>query len=287
MLAGVLFPRGQGESVSVTDQAFETLQTRMTPSGVLTVSLNRPRRGNAINMAMWRDLFSLFAAMARDPVVRAVIITGNAASFCTGMDLGVFADMSALLESETCEGRKREALLRAISYFQRGISLFESSPVPTIACVSGSCLGGAIDLITACDLRMCTRNSEFSVKEVDLAIVADLGTLQRLPILVGEMKARDLALTGRHFSGDEAVEMGLCLGPVFATEEEMLAAAVSKAETIAQKSPLTIRGIKTSLNFSRDHSVQEGLDHVRMLNAAQIYSVDLLESNMKKPFSLP
>lgn len=283
MLAKLLFPRGQGESVM--DQPLETIQTRLSPTGVLTATLNRPKRGNSLNMEMWRDLYSLFGQVANDSKVRAVIVTGNAASFCTGMDLSVFSEMSALLASESCEGRKREALLRAISYFQRGINLFEECHVPVIAAISGSCLGGAIDLITACDLRMCTTSSDFSVKEIDLAIVADIGTLQRLPALIGEMQCRDLAFTGRHFSGEEAVKMGLCLGPAYSTEGEMLAAAMRKAELIALKSPLTMRGIKASMNFSRDCSVQEGLQHVRMLNASQIYSSDLTEAFTQKPFT--
>jgi enoyl-CoA hydratase/carnithine racemase len=109
-----------------------------------------------------------------------------------------------------------------------------------------------------------------------LAIVADIGTLQRLPKLIGEQRARDLSYTGRNVSGKEAFEMGLVLSPPFKTEAEMLKAVHEKAEVIASKSPLTIRGVKSSLNFSRDHSVAEGLNHVKMHNAAFLYSSDLL-----------
>lgn len=274
-LESISFPRQAG---TVLSQKFETILTSMTVTGVLTVRLNRPSRGNSLNMAMWNDLNLLFDAIKRDNGVRAVILTGSENSFCTGMDLSVFLDMQKLAAKEPCEARKRESLSSIIEYLQQSISLAEKCHVPVIAAVSGFCIGGAVDLITACDLRLCTKSADFSVKEVDLAIVADIGTLQRLPKLVGEQHARDLCYTGRHFSGKEAFAMGLVLLPPFETEAEMLAVAHEKAELIASKSPVTMRGIKASLNFSRDHSVSESLNHVKMHNAAYLYSTDLLEA---------
>jgi len=254
----------------------ETISTILSPSGILTARLNRPNRGNAFNMQMWADWNSLFAAVNKDSETRVVVVTGSEASFSTGMDLSVFSQMQALAEKEQCQARKREALAHVIDYFSSSVSLSETCRVPVLAAISGSCIGGAVDIATACDLRFCTENTVFSVKEIDLAIVADIGTLQRLPKLIGEQRARDLSYTGRNVSGKEAFEMGLVLAPPFKTEAEMLKAVHDKAEVIASKSPLTIRGIKSSLNFSRDHSVAEGLDHVKMHNAAFLYSSDLL-----------
>jgi len=254
----------------------ETISTILSPSGILTARLNRPTRGNAFNMQMWADWNSLFAAVNKDSETRVVVVTGSEASFSTGMDLSVFSQMQALAEKEQCQARKREALAHVIDYFSSSVSLSETCRVPVLAAISGSCIGGAVDIATACDLRFCTENTVFSVKEIDLAIVADIGTLQRLPKLIGEQRARDLSYTGRNVSGKEAFEMGLVLAPPFKTEAEMLKAVHDKAEVIASKSPLTIRGIKSSLNFSRDHSVAEGLDHVKMHNAALLYSSDLL-----------
>ena len=279
MIQRIFFPRRPGTTLG---QQLETIICSMSESGVLTVKLNRPKKGNAMNMAMWRDLFLLFDAIRHDSKVRCVILTGNQSSFCTGMDLSVFSDLNAQAEEEKCEARKREGLAQIITYFQDGISLPEKCHIPVIAAISGSCIGGAVDLVTSCDLRLCTTTADFSVKEIDLSIVADIGTLQRLPRLIGDMQARDLSFTGRHFNGEEAVALGLCLGPAYASEEEMLRAAEKKAELIATKSPLTMRGIKKSLNYSRDHSVAEGLDHVKMLNSAQLYSTDLIESMMQK-----
>jgi len=135
-----------------------------------------------------------------------------------------------------------------------------------------------VDIITACDLRLSTADATFCVKEVDLGIVADIGTLQRLPFAVGEQRARELALTARDVCGDEAAEMGLTLGPASADRDALRARARELAECIAAKSPLTTRGTKRSLNYSREHPTEDGLNHVAMLNAAQIMSTDLDEA---------
>ena len=138
-------------------------------------------------------------------------------------------------------------------------------------------MGGGIDLITACDMRYATKDAMFSVKEIDLAIVADLGTLQRLPGLIGDGLARELAYTGRAFDGNEAHAMKL-VNQVFADKDSLMTAVLKTAAEIAGKSPLTIRGIKDTMNFSRDHSVAEGLSYVSAKNAAILFSPDLTEA---------
>ena len=273
-LTRLAFPRKPG---TVDSLALETIVTSLSPKGVLTARLNRPRRGNSLNMAMWRDLNSLFTAIKRDSGVRCVILTGDERNFSTGMDLSVFVEMQKVSQMESCEGRRRESLLQIIEYLQESVSLAENCHVPVLACVSGPCIGGAIDIITACDMRFCTKTASFSVKEIDLAIPADIGTLQRLPRLIPEQVARDLAFTGRQFDAAEAWDIGLVLKPPFDSETEMLDFVTAKAEEIATKSPLTVRGVKRSLNYSRDHSVAEGLQHIRMHNAAFLYSNDLIQ----------
>ena len=255
----------------------ETIATSLSATGVLTAKLNRPQRGNALNMTMWSDLNSLYEAIRQDSGIRCVILTGNEQTFCTGMDLSVFAEMQRVAMKESCEGRKRESLLNFIEYLQNSISAPEKCHVPVLVAVSGPCIGGAIDLITACDLRFCTTSASFCVKEIDLAIAADIGTLQRLPKLIGEQHARDLCFTARTFYGREAYDLGLVLCPPFETEAEMLKFVTEKANSIASKSPLTMRGVKRSLNFSRDHSVEEGLAQIALQNSALLYSNDLLE----------
>ena len=180
---------------------FDTLSVDAHNGGIISMRLNRPEKLNAVNMQMWEEVETFFKTVERDSGARVVVIEGEGRSFSAGMDLNVFAAMQTVAQQITCEARKRESLLRIIKRFQDAISLPEQCKVPVIASIHGLCIGGAVDFITACDIRLCDVSAEFSVKEVDLAIVADIGTLQRLPTIVGEQCARELAYTGRHMFG--------------------------------------------------------------------------------------
>ena len=209
------------------------------------------------------------------------------------MDLEVFAEMSKLSSLVKCEGRKREGIENLINFFQDCISAPEiTCPVPVIAAISGYCIGGAVDLIAACDMRYCTNSSNFSIKETDLAMVADIGTLQRLPKLIGDSQTRELAYTSRIFNGTEAEKLGLALKS-FNTDEELMSHVNKIAESIALKSPLTIRGIKKTLLYSRDNTVKDSLYQVNLNNTAYLYNADLMEATKahltkaKPSFTLP
>lgn len=238
-IENVAYLRKQKNVASLNCKTISTQEIAGNP-GVYTVCLNRPSRGNAFNMQMWLELQETFQAADGDHSVRAIVLTGNSASFSTGMDLSVFSDMQKLAKAESCEGRKREALSNFIQFLQDAISAPEVCTIPVIAAISGYCIGGAVDLITACDLRYCTDNSTFCVKETDLAMVADIGTLQRLPKLIGDQQTRELAYTGRTINGTEAQSLGLVLKS-FANEEMMRQHVDKVARAIAEKSPLTIR----------------------------------------------
>jgi len=149
--------------------------------------------------------------------------------------------------------------------------------VPVIAAVHGACIGGGIDMIGACDLRYCTADAKFSIKEVDLAVTADVGTLQRLRHIIGLPRLTELAYTGETFDGRKAQEIGL-VGQAYAGRDELMAGVEQLARRIAAKSPLTVRGIKYNLLYSRDHSVREGLEMVANWNAAFLVSDDLREA---------
>lgn len=138
---------------------------------VATVTLNRPKSLNAFNMEMWEEFKQIFEKLSYDSEVRVAILTGSEKSFSTGMDLGVFLDIDVALGREQCEGRRKEGLKRIIQFFQDSVSSTERCAVPVIAAVSGHCIGGAVDVITACDLRYCTEDAKFSIKETDLAMV--------------------------------------------------------------------------------------------------------------------
>ncbi|RLN69529.1 hypothetical protein BBJ28_00023530 [Nothophytophthora sp. Chile5] len=272
---------GPPQKLDVTSANFETLALAFdgsdAASGVLHMKLNRPKVVNAMNMQMWVELARAFELVELDPSVKVVVISGEGRGFTSGMDLDVFASMQKVAAQESCDGRKRERLMRVIDKFQQVISAPEKCRVPVIAAVHGVCIGAGVDFITACDLCYADVSSVFSVKEVDLAIIADVGTLQRLPKLVGERQAKELAFTGRNFGGLEAEKLGLVLktlpGP-----EELMRHVSDVAKTIAKKSPLTVRGIKQTIHYQRDHSTADSLQQVRYHNAAVLYSDDLAQA---------
>lgn len=264
------------DASAVASAAFETVALSLDDfgPGVLHLKLNRPKAVNAMNMHMWSELGEAFALVECDPSVKAVVVSGEGRGFSSGMDLKVFATMQKLALAESCDGRKREMLMRVIDRFQRVVSAPERCRVPVLAAVHGACIGAGVDFITACDLRYCDASVVFSVKEVDLAIVADVGTLQRLPKLVGEQQAKELAFTGRNFGAVEAAAMGLVL-KAFPDQEQLLKHVGEVAANIAAKSPLTVRGIKQTIHYQRDHSTRDALQQVRYHNAAVLYSDDL------------
>ncbi|CAK4705194.1 hypothetical protein LEN26_000609 [Aphanomyces euteiches] len=272
------------ETLSITPSLADGL-ANSDPS-VLNVRLNRPKKINAFNMQMWEDLETLFERIQETPSIRAVVVRGEGRGFSSGMELQVFAEIQEVLGKVPCEAKKREGLMKVIRRFQHIISAPERCRVPVIAAIHGICWGGAVDFITACDLRVCDNAADFSVKEVDLAIVADIGTLQRLPVLIGEQRAKELSYTGRSFHGAEAEHIGLVLKhhvDAAATFEH----AAQLAQTIASKSPVTVRGVKKAINYRRDHSTEDSLHQVEQWNASMLLSEDLIEAYMsmtaKKP----
>lgn len=238
-ILSVSYPRREMKVFSLALKTIVVDQPVNEP-GVCEITLNRPSRGNAFNMEMWHELREAFQAVDGDHSVRAVILSGKSPSFSTGMDLSVFADMMKVSAAETCEGRRKEAMSHFVQFLQDAITAPEVCSVPVIAAISGHCIGGAVDLITACDLRYCTDKSTFCIKETDLAMVADIGTLQRLPKLIGDQQTRELAYTGRTIGGKEAEALGLVLKS-FESEEAMREHVKNTARLIAAKSPLTIR----------------------------------------------
>ncbi len=254
---------------------FETLEVSLV-DGVATVELNRPDKANAMNQAMWEDIRLAFLWVDETPEARVAVIGGRGKYFTSGLDLGMVAGLKKQINDD-CDGRYREKLRRQIIDMQDSLSAIERCRKPVIAAIHGACIGGGIDLITCCDMRYAATEAFFSIKEIDLGIVADVGTLQRLPKLVPDGIARELAYTGRRFDAAEAREMGL-VNRVYDSAESLRTGVTEIAATIARKSPLSIRGIKEMVVYSRDHSVADSLNHVATWNAAMLMSEDLNEA---------
>jgi enoyl-CoA hydratase len=254
---------------------YETVSIAIA-EGVARVDLNRPEKGNCLNAVMWQELGQAFGELSSAAQVRAIVLAGAGKHFSTGIDLEYVMTIGQEL-NRLSEGRKQEELRRIITTLQASVNAIEACSKPVLAAISGYCLGAGVDIAVACDMRYATASTCFAVKEVDLAIVADIGSLQRLPRIVGEGLARELAFTGRQFKGDAAHEMGL-VNRLFADRSELDSGVMALARQLAQKSPLTLRGIKETMNYSRDHSVSEGLGYVANRNAAMLLSNDLAEA---------
>ena len=253
---------------------FETLVISEA-DGVAHIQLNRPEKANAINGVMWKEIRAAFDWLSSSHA-RVGVLSARGKHFTAGIDIdllmGVRSEIAALPE-----GIRYERLREIIGEFQYAVGGAESCCKPILAAIHGACYGAGVDLVTACDMRYSTHDARFSVKEIDLAIVADVGTLQRLPRLIGDGLARELAYTGREFDGKEACAMQI-VNQTFPDQDSLMKAVMELAIVIAKKSPLTIRGIKDTLNYSRDHSVAEGLAYVAAKNAATLFSDDLTEA---------
>lgn len=256
---------------------FDTLEL-VQEGAVAHVRLNRPEKSNALNECMWRELQAAFEWCDAEPGVRAVVLSGKGKNFCAGIDLTMLMNMQQAID-DACEARKRDKLRRIILGLQANVSSLEHCRKPVIAAIHGACVGGALDIVLAADIRLCAANAVFSVREVDVGMVADVGTLQRLGPIIGEGNARELAFTARNLGAEEALRMHL-VNRVCEDADAVVAAAIEMATAIAAKSPLAVQGTKEVLNYSRDHSVADGLNHVANWNAAMLLSEDIQQAVM-------
>ena len=241
---------------------------------IATVGLNRPEKANAMNAVMWQDIRRAFDWIDAQPEARVAVLEGEGRHFTAGIDLQMMMGLAPQIQ-DPCDGRTRESLRRVILDMQDTLTSLERCRKPVLAAIHGACVGGGIDLVTCADMRYCSADAYFSIKEIDIGMVADVGTLQRLPKLVGSQGlVRELAYTGRRVEAAEARDIGL-VNRVFDSREALQAGVREIAAAIAAKSPLSIRGVKEMLNYARDHSVADGLNHIATWNAAMLQSADL------------
>uniref|UniRef100_A0A8C7XWA9 Delta(3,5)-Delta(2,4)-dienoyl-CoA isomerase, mitochondrial n=1 Tax=Oryzias sinensis TaxID=183150 RepID=A0A8C7XWA9_9TELE len=256
---------------------FTTLAVSRPTEAVTHVELHRPEKRNAMNKAFWREMVECFNEIAEDPVCRVVVVSGSGKLFTAGLDL---MDMAGdMLHPEGDDtARVSWNVRRLITKYQETFSVIEKCPKPVVAAVHGGCIGGGVDLITACDIRLCTQDAFFQVKEVDIGLAADVGTLQRLPKVIGSSSlVNELALTARKMYADEAKSCGL-VSRVFVDKEAMMAGALEMAGEIAARSPVAVQGTKLNLIYARDHSVAEGLNYMATWNMSMLQTADVMKS---------
>ncbi len=236
------------------------------------VQINRPEKINAMNADFWKEIVEIFREIEDNDEVRVVVLSGAGKHFSSGIDLMMLASVGAQLGPDA--GRNARALRRKILELQASFNAVDNCSKPVIAAIQGYCLGGAIDLISACDMRYSTGDAQFSIKEIDIGMAADVGTLQRLPRIIGDGMMRELAYTGRTIDGEEAQRLGL-VNRTFDNQDALLDGVFGIAHQIAAKSPIAVRGTKEMIRYMRDHRVDDGLEYIATWNAAMLQSADL------------
>lgn len=275
-------------STDTTDvPQFETLGVTMPKPYVYHVQLNRPDKLNAMNRKMWLEVGKCFEQLGDSPECRVIVLSAAGRLFTAGIDLNDFAKMAPQLAEMDDVARKCKMLEKMIKQYQDSISSLEKCPKPVIATIHNGCIGAGVNLITAADIRYCTKDAWFQVREVAIGMAADVGALQRLPKVVGnDSLARELCFTGRKFSADEAKEFGM-VSRVFDAKDSMVEKAIELGVEIAALSPVAVQLTKKNLIYSRDHNVQEGLDHIRNWNMTMLQSEDFLNATMAQATKSP
>ena len=245
-------------------------------NGAARLRLDRPGAANAMSEPMWFELRDAVGALDDDPAVRVLVISGNGKHFCSGIDLSMLGGLQQTA-TDPSPGHGADKLRRTILDLQDCLTAVERCRKPVIAAVHGACVGAGLDLAVACDLRYASADARFVLKEVDMGLAADVGVLQRLPRIVGEGVARELAYTCRPVDGAEAAAMRLVneVLPDPAALEERVATVAAE---LAAKSPLAMRGTKHAITYARDHSVADGLEQIATWNSGALMSADLHEA---------
>ena len=250
--------------------------------GVGHLILDKGEDLNKMTMNFWYELPRILDEIDKDASLRVLILSSTGKHFCAGMDLKNFGSLGNDAEKKTNvpdKARIGESLYRVAKELQDMLSKLEKLRIPVLAGIQGGCIGGGLDLVTAADMRFASKDAFFCIQEVNIGMAADIGTLQRLPRVIPEGKVRELAYTGRRMPAGEALEAGL-VNKVYESHEEMVSGLKEMAAVIASKSPLAVYGTKAILNFSRDHTIAEGLEYNALWSGAMLPQEDMAEAMM-------
>ncbi len=249
------------------------------------LQLSRPEKYNSLNQAFWREFPEAISALDGAAKARVLVISGKGKHFSAGMDLEVFSKPDPdMFNGEA--GRRAEAMRRLVMQLQTCLSVLEEVRMPVMTAIQGGCIGGALDMVCASDMRYCTEDAYFVIKETELGMTADLGTLQRLPQLISSGLARELAFSARKLPAREAWSAGL-VNQVFADQHEMLSGVMEIAQRIAIQSPLAVTGSKQMINYSRDHSMADSLNYMATWQAGMLQPTDMMQTFAAKMAGKP
>jgi len=244
---------------------------------IALVTLNNPEKANALGEDFWCEFPQMFGHINEDADVRVVVIASSGKHFTSGIDLGYL--QTAMPPEDVDPARAMDKLHRHVKFLQGAFEAIDSCRVPVLAAVQGGCFGAGVDLVSACDIRYATAGAFFIIQEINIGMVADLGTMQRMPRQIPDGLMRELAYTGRKYLAGEALATGF-VTHIAEDHEALMQHVMSIAARIAGQSPLAITGSKKMLNHSRDHSVAAGLDYIAAWNAGMLSREDVIKGAM-------
>jgi enoyl-CoA hydratase len=242
---------------------------------VAHLQLNQPDRHNCMTREFWQELPEALWNISDNALARVVVISSTGKHFSSGLDVSVFADVDQ--ETDIEKGRQGESLMQTLKQFQQAFTTIEQIRLPVLVAVQGGCIGGGLDMVSACDSRYCTEDAYFTVMETKIAMTADVGTLQRLQHVLPSGMARELAYTGRKMTASEALQFGL-VNRVYPNQQSMIDSVLEIAGEIAANSPLSVYGCKEMLNYAREHTVADSLNYQAVWQAGMFHFDDMQEA---------
>lgn len=248
--------------MSTDDQADYTCFKVEIEAGVAHIQLKRPDAMNTMTRAFWNELPAIVKHIDDNALARCIVITSTGKHFSAGMELSVFTDGEGVTEERSGDRHVAgESFRRHVHYLQDTFTCLDKARMPVIVAIQGGCIGGAVDFVSACDIRYATADAFFCIQEINIGMTADVGTFPRLCKLIPEGWVRELAYTGRRLPAARARDIGL-VNETFDTHEALVAHAFATAREIAEKSPLAVAGSKVMINYARDHTIADGLDYI-------------------------
>ena len=244
--------------------------------GVAHLKLSRPERRNAMTAAFWKELPEIVHGLNAGGNTRALVLSSTGPHFCAGLDVSMFGSNALTTESVGARKQFKEKL----EELQASLSSLAEAPFPVIAAVQGGCIGGGVDMATACCLRYATRDAFFVIQEINIGIMADVGTFNRMPKQLPEAVVRELGYTGDRLGAERAERLGFVNG-LFDTHEQLVAGALEVARRISAKAPVAIAATKQMISYTRDHSVAESFDYLNALQPA-IFDIEEIKRALQK-----
>jgi enoyl-CoA hydratase len=250
--------------------------------GVAHIRLNRPDAFNAMNRDFWNELPAIVRDIDDNARARCIVISSTGKHFSAGMDLSVFTEGAGVVpEAQSDRQNAAESFRRHVHHLQDTFSCLDEARMPVIVAIQGGCIGGAVDMTSACDIRYASADAFFCIQEINIGMTADVGTFPRLCKLIPEGWVRELAYTGRRLPAQRAKEIGL-VNEVFETHEALVEHALATAREIASKSPLAVAGSKVMINYARDHTIKDGLDYIATWQTGMFSPAHMMEAFQAK-----